>query len=291
MNQERGQKFLLELPAIQNDLPFSPTLLPRLFSLTGDEAASPLTLIAEAIAEDQGLSTRLLAMANSAFYGLQSQVGTVSRAVAVLGLREVRGMVLLLGMRGLAGARALPAGFALPPYLEHQTAVAVAAMALARETRAMDPDDAFTAGVLHDLGKLLTALYRPADWLAQAALAEAAGISWHEAEERHWGLDHGLIGAMVLRAWNLPECLTEPVNWHHVPHASPASRRQAGLIGLADACVRELAGEPQPGILMEAVLADSGLPLSADAARNVTQTALDERDPGHFADALCAGAA
>jgi len=290
MTQERGQGFLLELPAVRNDLPFSPSLLPRLFSLTGDEAASPVTAIASAIAEDQGLSTRLLAMANSAFYGLQSQVATVSRAVAVLGLREVRGLVLMLGMRGLAGARALPPGFALAPYLEHQAAVAVAAMALARETRAMDPDDAFTAGVLHDLGKLLTALYRPGDWQAQAALA-AAGLPWHDAEERHWGLDHGLIGAIVLRSWNLPETLTEPVNWHHSPDASPGPRQPAGLIGLADACARELTGSPLPGVEPEAALAASGLPLSAGTARDIVETALAARDPGHFVSALCAGAA
>ena len=60
----------------------------------------------------------------------------------------------------------------------------------------MAPDDAFTAGVLHDIGKLVTALYRPDDWLAQAALVAREGIPWHEAETRHFGLDHGLIGSM-----------------------------------------------------------------------------------------------
>ena len=285
MSQERGQRFLLELPAIRNDLPFSPDLLTRLFHLTDEDATSPLTDIATAIAEDQGLSTRVLAMANSAFYGLQAQVRTVSRAVAVLGLREVRALVVLLGMHGLAYHRPLPAGFALDPYLEHQLAVAVAAQALAGQTRAMDTDDAFTAGVLHDLGKLLTALYRPEDWLAQAALATAEVLPWHEAEERHWGLDHGLIGAMVLRSWNLPDTLTEPVNWHHAPEAAPGPREPARIIGLADACTREITGATLPGIDVSDTLA-AGLGLTPGQALGIVQTAMAARHPGHAAKAL-----
>lgn len=285
MNQERGQKFLLELPSIRNELPFSPDLLTRLFGLTDEDGASPLEAIASAIAEDQGLSARLLSLANSAFYGLQAQVRTVNRAVAVLGLREVRGLVLILGMHGLAASRPLPADFTLAPYLEHQLAVAIAAMALARESRTMAPDDAFTAGVLHDLGKLLTALYRPDDWLAEQALAAAENLPWHEAEERHWGLDHGLIGAMVLRSWNLPETLTEPVNWHHAPEAAPGRREPGRIIGLADACARELSGTPLPGVAVTGTLASS-LGLSLQKALATTEAALAQRSPGLLGAAL-----
>ncbi len=285
MTQERGQRFLLELPSVKNDLPYSPDLLSRLFTLTGEDGLSPLGAIAAAVAEDQGLSARLLAMANSAYYGLQAQVATVGRAVAVLGLREVRSLVLALGMRGLLDARPLPEGFAFAPYLDHQLAVAGAARALARTSAAMDPDDAFTAGLLHDLGKLLTALYRPEDWRTQAALAAAEAIPWHEAEERHWGLDHGLIGGMVLRSWNLPEALTEPVNWHHAPTAAPERPLPCALLGLADALAREATATPQPGIAPDPGLA-ADLGLSLAAARECVETALAARDVAALAAAL-----
>lgn len=285
MTQSRGQRFLLELPAVRNDLPFSPALLDRLFRLTDEAGASRLESIAAAIAEDQGLSARVLAMANSAFYGLQAQVRSVARAVAVLGLREVRGLVLALGMQGLAARHPLPPGFDLATHLEHQFAVAQAAMALARASGAMDPDDAFTAGVLHDLGKLVTALYRPEDWLAQAALAATEDIPWHEAEFRHFGLDHGLIGAMVLRAWNLPESLTEPVNWHHAPQSAPGDQRPGLVIGCADAVARTLTDDPARGIaLNETDLA--GLGLDAATALAVSREALSARNPSLFAAAL-----
>ncbi len=285
MSQERGQRFLLTLPSVQNDLPYSPALLTRLFRLTGEDGLSPLDAIAAAVAEDQGLTTRLLAMANSAYYGLQAQVATVSRAVAVLGLREVRALVLALGMRGLADVRPLPPGFSQQRFLTHQATVAAAAMALARESGAMAPDDAFTAGLLHDLGKLITALYRPEDWQAQAESAKALSLPWHEAEERHWGLDHGLIGAMVLRSWNLPDSLTEPVNWHHAPQAAPGDPRPCRLIGLADALAHGLAGTPQPDIAAEASLS-AGLGLSPEQALAATATALAGRDVASLAAAL-----
>ena len=285
MNQERAQRFLRDLPALRDELPFSPDLLTRLFRLTDADGAASPEEIAAVIARDQGLSTRVLALANSAFYGLQAEVGSIGRAVTVLGLREVRGIVLALCMRGLAVNRPLPPDFALTPYFEHQVAVAVAAMALARETGVMHPDDAFTAGVLHDLGKLLTALCRPEDWTAQEALCREARLPWHEAEERHWGLDHGLIGAMALGAWNLPAALTEPVNWHHAPEAAPDRPEPCRLLGLADACVRKLAGDPPPGAAEAAVLAP-GVGLSPGAARDVAGAALAARPPGLLAAAL-----
>jgi putative nucleotidyltransferase with HDIG domain len=285
MTQEHGQRFLLELPAVRDDLPFSPVLLQRLFRLTDEGGLSPLEAIAAAIAEDQGLSVKVLALANSAFYGLQSQVRSVSRAVAVLGLREIRALVLALGMHGLAARHPLPPGFDLSAHLEHQLAVAQAALALARASGAMHPDEAYTAGVLHDLGKLVTALYRPKDWLAQAALVQAQDLPWHEAESRHFGLDHGLIGAMVLRSWNLPESLTEPVNWHHAPQSAPGSPQPAYVIGCADACARALAHDPSPGIAVDAAWL-SALGLSAKTALAVTGQALACRAPSLLAAAL-----
>lgn len=285
MNQERAQRFLLELPSVRDDLPFSPALLTRLFTLTADNGQSPLEAIAASIAEDQGLSTRVLVMANSAYYGLQAQVGTIARAVAVLGLREVRGMVLALGMKGMAGRRTLPEGFDFAPYLEHQVSVAIASMALAQAAPVMHPDDAFTAGLLHDLGKLLTALYRPEDWLAQAALVARHGLPWHEAEQRHWGLEHGLIGAMMLDSWNLPKTLTDPVNWHHVPQAAPSGRGPATLVGLADACVHQNPGSETTPHDLVALLAQQ-LGLTRDAALTLVREALTRRDPAAFGTAL-----
>lgn len=240
MNHENGQRFLLDLPSLRLDLPFSPFLLEKLFTLTGEGSMAPADEIAETIAKDQGLTAKILALANSAFYGLQSEIHTVHRAVTVLGLNEIRTLVLALGVKHLAASHKLPPSFDVPAYFEHQLAVGLAARELAPLLGVADPENLFTAGVLHDLGKLLTAQHRPDDWLAIEALCAEENIRYHPAEDRYWGLDHGLVGAMVLKSWNLPAELTEPVNWHHTPTHSPTHRREAIALCTADAMVRHL---------------------------------------------------
>ncbi|NMC49483.1 MAG: HDOD domain-containing protein [Desulfovibrio sp.] len=240
MNHENGQRFLLELPSLRLDLPFSPFLLEKLFTLTGEGSMAPADEIAETIAKDQGLTAKILALANSAFYGLQSEIHTVHRAVTVLGLNEIRTLVLALGVKHLAASHELPPSFDVPAYFEHQLAVGLTARELAPLLGVADAENLFTAGVLHDLGKLLTAQHRPDDWLAIEASCAAENIRYHPAEDRYWGLDHGLVGAMVLKSWNLPSELTEPVNWHHTPTHAPTHRREAIALCTADAMVRYL---------------------------------------------------
>jgi len=235
IDQAKGQEFLRELPEIRQDLPFSPSLLGQLFSMTGESSVAPLENVGQAITQDQGLSTKVLALANSAFYGLQSRVTSVPRAVALLGLKEIRNLLLLLGTQALTVRHAYPKGFDLRHYWDHQLAVASCAKMLAREKPELDADVLFTAGLLHDLGMLLTALYRPEDWNSIHTDVQTTLCSWSEAEERHWGLEHGLIGAMTLNSWNLPPELTEPVNWHHAPNLAEEHQSEARIICVADA--------------------------------------------------------
>lgn len=234
MSGANGQEFLTHLAGIRHDLPYSPELLQKLFAQTGEDSLSSLDDVAGTISNDQGLTTKVLSLANSAFYGLRAQVSSVSRAIAVLGLVEVRNIVLMLGVKHLSRGFELPAGFDLVEYWTHQVAVGMIAKKIARMQREAAPESIFTAGLLHDLGKLITAMHRPKDWLAIEALSRKNGLSFHEAEDRYWGFDHSVVGALVLRSWDLPADLTEPVNWHHFPEAAPDHSREAGIVCLAD---------------------------------------------------------
>ncbi len=238
-DQRRGQRFLAELAGIGQDLPYSPALLRDLFSLTGESSMTSLEKIGQVISQDQSLTARILALANSAFYGLQGRVTSVPRAVTLLGLKEIRNLVLILAAQALVQRHGFPEGFDLRQYWEHQLSTAVCAKVLgktlAADQRDLDLDILFTAGLLHDFGKLLTAMYRPDDWTTIDKLRRAERVAYVQAEELHWGLEHGLIGAMTLDSWNLPPELTEPVNWHHAPSLAPAFSLQPKLVCLADA--------------------------------------------------------
>jgi len=234
MNQERTQTFLNELPRMREDLPFSPAVLKQLFVQTGANSMASLEDVGETLSKDQGLTTRILSLANSAYYGLQAEVQSVPRAAAVLGMSEIRNIVLALGVSGLTGKYEMPDEFDLGEYWRHQFLVAMIAKELSRMSDIGKPDNMFTVGLLHDIGKLITAMRRPDDWEAIQELAENDGLPDVEAEDEYWGLDHAVIGSLVLKSWDLPADLVEPVNWHHAPDLAPEHSNESTVICLAD---------------------------------------------------------
>ncbi|CCH50479.1 HDOD domain-containing protein [Pseudodesulfovibrio piezophilus] len=234
MNQEKIQNFLRELPRMREDLPFSPEVLKQLFVQTGNNSMASLEEVGETLSKDQGLTTRILSLANSAYYGLQAEVQSVKRAAAVLGMGEIRNIVLVLGVNGLTSKYEMPEDFDLDEYWKHQFLVAMIAKELSRMTDVGATDNMFTVGLLHDIGKLITAMRRPDDWQAIHDLAEDEDMLAAEAEDEYWGLDHAVIGALVLKSWDLPADLVEPVNWHHAPELAPEHSNQSMIICLAD---------------------------------------------------------
>lgn len=268
MSHARGQAFLEELPRLPHRLPYSPALLAALFAQTGGASLSSLEDIGRTMAQDQGLTARVLALANSAYYGLQAQVSSAGRAVAVLGLSEVRTLVLAVGVAAMARDHVPARLLDLGAYWRHQAVAALAARLLARRL-GLDPDALYTAGMLHDLGKLLTAMHRPGDWTAIRALGQARNLPWFAAEDAHWGIDHAIVGAMTLSAWNLPLAITDPVSWHHAPDRAPEARAEARALALADALAHA---------------ADrTGTPAGPDPAAGLAKLGLD---PGEITDEL-----
>lgn len=235
MNQERIQSFLRELPKMREDLPFSPEVLKQLFVQTGGGSMASLQDVGGTLSKDQGLTTRILSLANSAYYGLQAEVQSVSRAAAVLGMGEIRNIVLALGVNGLTAKYQMPKEFNLGEYWKHQFFVAMIAKELSRMTDVGNPENLFTVGLLHDIGKLITAMRRPDDWQTMHELAEADELFDTDVEEDYWGLDHAVVGALVLKSWDLPADLVEPVNWHHSPALAPEHSNESAVICLADA--------------------------------------------------------
>lgn len=279
MSLERGRAFLKNLPGLAAELPFAPDILATLYSQTAETHGVSFSDVAATIAADQGLTTRVLALANSAFYGLRDTVSTPERAVALVGLDSVRTMVLAIGMAGLTSRLAATDAFDLADYLRHQVLTAVAAGFVADEARAAAPDaphlarvdsgEMFTSGILHDVGKVLIALNDVRDWDAIAAIATERGLRPFEAEQEYWGLDHAVAGGMALTAWGLPSVLVEPVSCHHDPPSAPeALRPRTELLLLADALAHlHTAPDEDPGPEHRAVAERYALPLDDLHAR------------------------
>jgi len=238
IKHDQGRSFLNHLPEIRQELPVSAKIFKLLFSLTSAHSTASLDDIARLLKQDQGLAVKILAMANSAYYGLQSEVASIQRAVLVLGLREVRKMVVMMSIRTLE-QRIQAKDFDIFSHWRHQVEVAHVCRELVRDLPGQDAEELFTAGLLHDLGKMITAIYRPEDWHAIEDLQRSHNLPLYQAEDAYWGLDHALIGALTLKSWFLPQSLTAPINWHHAPSLADAHCASATVLRLADLLVHQ----------------------------------------------------
>lgn len=219
-----------QVAARLKQLPSLPSAVADLLATFGDEDID-VDRVAVQIARDQGLTARVLRVANSSFYGLQTRVGTIHEAVVVLGFRAVRSMVLAVGMSGAFKVDQCP-GFDMTAYLKHGVGTALACRTLAPLT-GHNPDLAFTAGLLHDIGQLLLAANFPRQYAMVMGYRKRHDCFLVVAERDVLGLDHTQVGGLLAEAWRFPDSLREAVIDHHAPAASPATSL-ASLVHVAD---------------------------------------------------------
>lgn len=195
-------------------LPALPLVVTELLSSFANEDVD-VDAVASRIARDQGLAARVLRVANSSFYGLQNQVGTIHEAVVVLGFRAVRSMVLVVGMNGAFRVENCP-GFEVNAYHRHGLAVGLAARELATLCRA-NPEVAFTAGLLHDIGELVLASCFPAQYSGALARRREKDCFLRVAEQEELGITHAEVGDLLAETWHFPPSLRQAVADHHQP--------------------------------------------------------------------------
>jgi HD-like signal output (HDOD) protein len=243
-----------------------PTIYAELERVVDDPAAG-LPEVSAIVEREVALTAKILQVVNSSFFGLPRSVATVAHAVAYLGANVIRALVLAheVAERAERSARALPAGFSLVAHQEHAFRVATLARTVAGGgSRA---DDAFLAGVLHDVGELVLATQRP-EWLAKAAaVAKSQRVPPHEAETALFGVSHAEVGAYLVGLWGLPFRIVEAVAHHHAPARGglPELFDAVAAVYVAEALVSEMEGAPAP--LDTAYLESSGAAAHVDRWR------------------------
>jgi HD-like signal output (HDOD) protein len=194
------------------ELPPLPSMMTELLSEMGSLDAD-IGLLQERISRDPTLTTRLLRMANSAYYSPRAQICSVGQALMILGLRSARNLVLATAMRAVIRTQRAVPGFEIGGTFCHSVAVAVACGRLGKVAPALHGrgESLFVAGLLHDVGMIALA-----DEYARAHGAlEAAGDMDLAVERDVLGIDHQQVGKVVWEHWKLPEELLIPITRHH----------------------------------------------------------------------------
>ncbi len=223
-----------ELKQFVSDLPTLPIIFRELFSRMQDPDAK-VSELAEVISRDQALTTKILKLVNSAFYGRPAQVSTISRAVIIMGFQAVRSAALAVSVfERFKGLKSNAAGFTLDEFWRHSIGVSCIAKQLSMVLGRAEPEDAFVAGLLHDVGKLVMLQYFPEDVDDLTRAASEQHLSWRAGEEALFPIGHASIGRALFRAWDFPPSVIEAVACHHTPEAASRHAELTALVHLAD---------------------------------------------------------
>lgn len=216
--EDRGRLPIQAILRRTPDLPALPSAVLRVIQLTGASDTTSRS-VAEAIGLDQALSSKVLRLANSSFYGLPRQVTSLNEAVIILGFRTVRHMALVAGTYPWM-SKPLK-GYELAPrqLMTHSMAIAVAAQIFARVGQ-FDPDLAFVAGLLTDIGKFAISNCIEGKVALMMQLGMAASLTFEEVERKVVGYSHSEIGAHMAENWNLPGEIVDAIQYHHDPSNS-----------------------------------------------------------------------
>jgi putative nucleotidyltransferase with HDIG domain len=214
-------------------VPAMPTSASKVLSLLKDPGVDIKELL-EAIEYDQGLTSNILRLANSVYFAGPRSIASLRDAIVRLGMNRIFQLVITSAITPFA--RQSIKGYDLPrgALLEHSVVVAIGAEELAGALKTKLPPQAFTAGLLHDLGKVVLGTFLEVDSEPISQMAFSEQISFEKAEYAVLGINHAETGAALLESWNLPSTIVDVVRWHHEPSKASGDPLVADLVHVAD---------------------------------------------------------
>lgn len=218
------------------------TSLPSVYLKLVEKAQDPNSSNADFVAiigEDIGLSARLLKLVNSAFFGYPSRIDSLSRAIAIVGIKQLQDLALATSVFEIF--KDLPNKFVtMDSFWKHCIACGVVARILANYRREFNIERAFVSGLLHDIGRLIMFMTIPdiANQIMETARNEQQLL--YLAEKKILGFTHAQVGGALLKRWQLPEQVVFSVSYHHLPNATNRHQVDIALIHVSDLIVTAL---------------------------------------------------
>ncbi len=199
------------------ELPVAPMVVSKINNLF-EKDSSTAEDIADVLQLDPALTAKVLRVSNSMAYRGLHEIASVPQAITHLGFREVRNIVLTFSLVKVFPQKG---NVDYKMFWNHCLSVAFTAQVMNRHARKLSTgyDQAFTAGMLHDLGILILDMYAGQNYSRVSKSAKRKEISLERVEKEILGIDHAEVGSIFLQSWNLPESLVQAVRHHHQPLA------------------------------------------------------------------------
>ena len=265
--QENVQSAIKEISHIAT----LPEVTMKIISLVEDPDSTAQDLN-KVISNDPALGARILKVVNSAFYGLPGQIGSINRAVVLLGLNAVKNIAIAASLAKLFRGGKIAPNFDARDLWHHSIATATATRLLSNRCGLGLPDEAFLAGLIHDIGIMVEIQARRPKFIEALARVEKEGISLREAEFACIGATHEMFGAGLCKLWKFPVSFQFVTGFHHHPLDLPHKNRTlACLVHLAD----HIAGKMELGFAHDVRPNDAVDPAILSHV-NLNAAALDE---------------
>lgn len=209
-----------------------PAIVAQVIAMVNDPDSSAAE-IAQVVGQDPALTARLLKVVNSPFYNFPSRIDTLSMGVAVLGTRQLRDLVIASAVTKRFAGNVDPA-FDMETFWCHSITTAIAAHSLALRLSLPESERYFVAGLLHDIGKLVMYLLLPNESIRMHQELKKESCDLVNIERQIFGFTHDDMGVALLSAWQLPDTLCKPIEFHHALAGDNPWMRDAALIHLAN---------------------------------------------------------
>ncbi len=255
-----------KLGSIEN-LPSIPHTLHKVLTALDDVIANSDTL-EDIIKEDPSLTVKLLHSANSPYYGQAGQINSISRAILLMGMNEMRSLVIGVSLSNTFSGKITLPGFSARDIWLHSVAVATASKLIAETQNDIDPDELFTAGMLHDIGRFVLCLFLTNEYAQVLRLHTGSEKTLYVIEDEN-NLSHAEVGAYLAHRWGLSEFLMSVVRYHHRPQGAGPYLKPASVVFLADIICKKLRIGTCIDEEKEKILVPKVLGLSQDVVKKI----------------------
>jgi len=219
----------------RTQIPTLPIVVQNVLNIANDDTTSAKDL-ADFICKDQAISHKVLRLANSAYYGSVKEVASIQRAITVIGFNEVVSLAIGMGVFSSFGKMDTHEIFSMRDLWLHSIGCAAAAKELAKRLSFPSSNQAFMSGLLHDMGKIIFAVYFPEEYGRAIKSSHENQSPLFREETATFGLDHAALSGLLMERWHFPEELLVPSGFHHRSLKCRTDyRHHAAIVQVADA--------------------------------------------------------